>query len=88
MYYSSHINNCHNREVIFSKLAPELFPTILPSVEYLAEDVPVPIPSSDSEYVKLCVHVCMHVFMCDLQKCIMYIYRAKTRNLRSSINNF
>ncbi|XP_065883522.1 inositol hexakisphosphate and diphosphoinositol-pentakisphosphate kinase 2-like isoform X2 [Dysidea avara] len=43
------------KEVIFSKLAPELFPTILPSVEYLAEDVPVPIPSSDSELKLRCV---------------------------------
>jgi len=36
------------REMVLSKLAPELFPSILPSVEYLAEDVPVPIPTSDS----------------------------------------
>lgn len=38
--------------MIFSKLAPELFPSIRPSVEYLAEEVPVPIPSADSEYDK------------------------------------
>lgn len=38
--------------MIFSKLAPELFPSIRPSVEYLAEEVPVPIPSTDSEYDK------------------------------------
>ena len=37
--------------MIFSKLASELFPSIRPSVEYLAEEVPVPIPSADSEYV-------------------------------------
>ena len=45
---------CSCREMIFSKLAPELFPTIRPSVEYLAEEVPVPIPSADSEYVLVC----------------------------------
>ena len=38
------------REMIFSKIAPELFPSIRPSVEYLAEEVPVPILSADSEY--------------------------------------
>ena len=38
--------------MIFSQLAPELFPSIRPSVEYLAEEVPVPIPSADSEYDK------------------------------------
>jgi len=43
--------------MIFSKLAPELFPSIRPSVEYLAEEVPVPIPSADSEYENLCVHL-------------------------------
>ena len=37
------------RETIFSQLASELFPSIRPSVEYLAEEVPVPIPSADSE---------------------------------------
>ena len=45
---------CSCREMIFSKLAPELFPTIRPSVEYLAEEVPVPILSADSEYVLVC----------------------------------
>ena len=45
--------SCLYREMIFSKLAAELFPTIRPSVEYLAEEVPVPIPSADSEYDEL-----------------------------------
>ena len=49
--------------MIFSKLAPELFPTIRPSVEYLAEEVPVPIPSADSEYADpVCCVVCNVVF--------------------------
>lgn len=39
------------REMIISKLAPELFPSIQPSLEYLAEEVPVPIPSANSGYV-------------------------------------
>ena len=42
--------------MIFTKLAPELFPSIRPSLEYLAEDIPVPIPNADSEYVKcICI---------------------------------
>jgi len=49
-----------NREMIFSKLAPEMFPSIKPSLEYLAEDIPVPIPSSDSEYVN-CVFASVSV---------------------------
>ena len=64
--------------MIFSKLAPELFPSILPSVEYLAKDVPVPIQSSDSEYVN---------FMCVLRplKCIACILKDKMRDLRNNL---
>jgi len=46
-----------NREMIISKLAPELFPSIQPSVEYLAEEVPVPIPSANSGYASLLRHL-------------------------------
>ena len=57
--------------MIFSQLAPELIPIIRPSVEYLAEEVPVPIPSADSEYDKLtcCAVLSKH----DGCGCLMYV---------------
>ena len=55
-----------NRETIISKLAPELFPSIQPSLEYLAEDVPVPIPSPNSGYV--CLNKLITYFQIDFMK--------------------
>lgn len=52
MAYAS-ICICHHREIITSRFAPEYFPNIPPSVEYLAEEVPVPIPKTDNnKYVQ------------------------------------
>ena len=39
----------HDSEIITSRFAPEYFPIVPPSVEYLAEDVPVPIPKPDNK---------------------------------------
>ena len=52
-------------EIITSKCAPEYFPNIPPSVEYLAEDVPVPIPKTGNKtLVNLFYHwnhACMYI---------------------------
>ena len=49
------------REIITSRFAPEYFPIIPPSVEYLAEDVPVPIPKPGN---KKSVHMLyMYMYM-------------------------
>ena len=32
--------------MIISRFAPEYFPNVPPSVDYIAEDVPVPIPKT------------------------------------------
>lgn len=45
------------REMIISRFAPEYFPHIPPSVEYMAEDVPVPIPKSENNMLAMNVHV-------------------------------
>lgn len=46
----THVQNSI-REIITSRFAPEYIPNIPPSVEYLAEDVPVPIPkTSNNKY--------------------------------------
>ena len=49
-----------HREIITSRFAPEYFPNIPPSVEYLAEDVPVPIPKPDN---KTSVHGIFYMYM-------------------------
>ena len=47
------------REIITSRFAPEYIPNIPPSVEYLAEEVPVPIPKTDRNQ-----YVCMYYSAC------------------------
>ena len=41
------------RETILSKVAPQLFPQIAPTVEYLAPAVPVPIPSGINRLITI-----------------------------------
>ena len=38
-------------EMITAQVAPQQIPKVPPSVEYLAEEVPVPIPRGDNTYV-------------------------------------
>ena len=49
------------REMIISRFAPEYFPHIPPSVEYMAEDVPVPIPKSENNMLAMNVHVAGYI---------------------------
>ena len=49
--------------MITTSFAPEYFPSIPPSVEYLAKDVPVPIPKSDNSRLAVLLPI-GHCYYC------------------------
>ena len=53
-----------NREMILSTVAPQYIPSVAPSVEYLAPQVPVPIPPATTQSMLVVCHVTSVLFHC------------------------
>jgi inositol hexakisphosphate/diphosphoinositol-pentakisphosphate kinase len=77
-------------EIITSRFAPEYFPNIPPSVEYLAEDVPVPIPKTDNnkDQLRCVIGIIRHGDRTPKQKMKMIVSHKKFYQLFEEMNGY